>query len=90
MGTGKHEDSLGTTNIFNKGQNIHRFILWKSNDLLIAILKYSQLDIKWGFKKAVQKQLNPPKICLMKNKYILIVINYINENTGVCQPERFF
>lgn len=41
-------------------------------------------------KKAVQKQFNPPKICLMKNKYILTVINYINENTGVCQPERFF
>lgn len=37
--TEKNEVSLGTTNFFNKGQHSCEFILWESNDLLIAMLK---------------------------------------------------
>lgn len=39
--------------------------------------------------KAVQKQFNPLKNIFSDNKYVLIIINYINENTAISQTNFF-
>ena len=61
MSAEKQEDNLGTTTFFNnEQQHTHKFILWGPDDLLTAMLKFSQLDIN-GNIKAAQKQFNSTK-----------------------------